>query len=159
MSTHPSSVDQLISSLGPASADIEWIGFDAEAHAWSVRYAGDAEVLMEWCDPQQCLMVQVSLGRPPSSEESVVHKAVLAYNALWQENGGTRVGMVDPDGELALMFELPTESLTVDRLQEVLSVMRLQATGWTGFVANPGGVQGSGAIAASSAFASATQRV
>lgn len=155
MSARPSHVDQLISSLGPASSDVEWIGFDAEAQAWSVRYEGEAEALLEWCAPRQCLMAQVSLGRPPSSDESVVHKAVLAYNALWQENGGTRVGMVDPDGELALMLELPIDSLTLDQLQEVLSVMKLQAAGWAGYVANPAGGQGPGVTAA----ISASQRV
>ena len=46
-------------------------------------------------------------------------------------------------------------TFTLDQLQEVLSVMKLQAAGWAGYVANPAGGQGPGVTAA----ISASQRV
>ncbi len=134
----PSYAAELMAALGPQTEAIDWVGFDQEQTAWSVAFDDDSSVLLEWCVEQECFMVQAPLGVPQPQGQVAAYQAVLAYNALWRDNGGTRIGMVDAGGELALMVDVPARTLTLDQLQRVLLGVKSQAAAWRRCVANPG---------------------
>lgn len=133
----PSYAADLMAALGPQTEAIDWVGFDSEQAAWSVEFDDESAVLLEWFEAQECFMVQAPLGVPPPQGQVAAYQAVLAYNALWRDNGGTRIGMVDAGGELALLLELPARTLTLDQLQQVLLGVKAQAAAWRRCVANP----------------------
>jgi len=135
----PTHITALFEDLGPRTDAIDVIAFDAEAAAWRVVFDDDAELLVEWDAECTRLMVQASLGRPSEMGVLRAYEAALAYNAVWRENGNARIGRVDNDGELALMFEVPATELAVDTLQLALLSVRSVAHAWTRWIANPGG--------------------
>jgi hypothetical protein len=130
--------EALMNALGPRTDAIDWIGFDAEAGAWSIRFTDDALLLLEWFGEQECLVVHASLGAPPPHAMTAVHQAALAFNAAWRDNAGARIGLADPCGELALLLDVPTQSLALEQLQQILLGMKSLAAVWARCVANPG---------------------
>ncbi len=130
--------EALMNALGPHTDTIDWIGFDADAGVWSVRFTDDSVLLLEWFGEQECLVVHVSLGAPPPHAMTAVHQAALAFNAAWRDNAGARIGLADPCGELALLLDVPTRSLALEQLQQIVLGMKTLAADWARCVANPG---------------------
>lgn len=139
MADVPSYAVDLMRALGPQTVGIEWVGFDRERAAWSVGFDDPLPLVLEWFAEQEAFMVLASLGVPPAQGRLAAYEAVLAYNTLWRDNGGARVGLVGADGELALMVELPARDLTLDQLRQVVLGVKAQAAAWARCVAHPGG--------------------
>lgn len=135
----PAHITALFEDLGPRTDAIDVIVFDVEAALWRVVFDDDAELLVEWDAACSRLMVQASLGRPSEAGTLQAYEAALAYNALWRDNGNARIGRVDNDGELALMFAIPADELAADTLQLVLLGVRSVAQAWSRWIANAGG--------------------
>lgn len=129
--------EALMAALGPHTETIDWIGFDGDAGAWSVRFTDDSVLLLEWFGEQECLVVHASLGTPPAHAMAAVHQAALAFNAAWRDNAGARIGLVDPCGELALLLDVPTQSLALEQLQRIVLGVKSLAADWARCVANP----------------------
>jgi len=134
----PADLAALFESLGPRTDAIDWVSFDDEAAAWTVVFDDGTAVLLEWDEPLERLVVQSSLGRPADHARDAVHRSVLAYNAMWRTHGGARIGMVDAEGELALLLDVPGRALSLEQLQRVLAAVRSAATAWARCVADPG---------------------
>lgn len=134
----PTYAQDLMAALGPQTETIEWVGFDGEHAAWAVAFDNQSAVLLDWFGEQESFILQAGLGAPPTDGQVAAYQAVLAYNALWRENGGARIAMVGASGELALMLELPARALTLDQLQRVLLGLKSAAERWRHCVAHPG---------------------
>lgn len=147
----PSYAAELMMALGPQTGPVYWVGYDEALGAWSVGFDDGAIVYLEWAVEWEGFMVQAELGSAPSGAERVVYEAVLAYNALWRDNGGARIGIVSAEGEMALMVELPARRLTLEQLQQVLLGVKAQAASWRHGIADPG-QSGPGELAASCAL-------
>lgn len=133
----PPELATLFEALGPQTDAVEWVTFDANGVSWTVGFDDDSAILLEWGGELGRLMLQAPLGRPAEYARMAVYRAVLGYNALWRHNGGGRIGMVDADGELALMIEVPAHGLTLAQLQRALLAVRTVAAAWTRCVASP----------------------
>lgn len=120
----------LMRALGPQTESIDWVGFDGEQGTWAICFDDQAMVLLEWFAEQESFLLCAGLGLPPADGELAAYKAVLAYNALWRENGGAHIGMLGADGELALMLALPARSLTQAQLQQVVLGLAALAERW-----------------------------
>lgn len=147
MASIPIGLAALFEAIGPQTDAIDWVSFDVDSASWTVRFDDDAVLLLAWDGELEHLMVQSLLGRPAEHAMVAVYQAVLAYNASWQDNGGARIGMVDADGELALMFDVPAHGLTLEQLQRVLLGVRSVAAAWVRCVADPAGEEQVPAVA------------
>ena len=138
MADVPAYATELMQALGPQTEAIDWVGFDREHATWQVGFDNQSALLLEWFGEQECFVIHALLGTPPPQGQVAAYQAVLAYNTLWRDNGGARIGMVDAEGELALMLDLPARTLTLDQLQQVLLGVKSQAAAWRRRVAHPG---------------------
>jgi hypothetical protein len=127
MTNMPAELAALFEDLGPQTNHLDWVSFDGEAAAWTVVFDDGMAILLEWDETLERLVVQAPLGRAADHAQVAVHRLVLAYNATWRHNGGARIGMVDTDGELALMLDVPAKALTLEQLQRVLEAVRSTA--------------------------------
>jgi hypothetical protein len=134
----PSYAADLMKALGPGTPAVDWVGYDGELGAWCVRFDDGADLYVEWFAEQDCLVLHAELGAPPAAAQLQAYQAVLAYNALWRDNAGARIGMVSASGELALMFELPARELTLDQLQRAVLGLKSVAEPWRRGIADPG---------------------
>lgn len=136
MNAVPIELSALFEALGPQTDAVDWVTFDATGVSWTVGFDDDSAILLEWDGERGRLMFQAPLGRPAEHAGLAVYRAVLGYNALWRKNGGGRIGMVDAEGELALMIDVPAHGLTLEQLQRVLLGVRAMAAAWTRCVAS-----------------------
>jgi len=137
MDTIPNRTHALFSELGEQTDPIDLISFDEENKTWTVGFDDDSALLVEWDGVPERFMIQALLGIAPEQSTLGVYRAVLAYNALWREHGGSRIGLADADGELMLMVEVPAEDLSLEQLQRVLLNVRAVAGIWSRYVADP----------------------
>ncbi|MBX3609954.1 MAG: type III secretion system chaperone [Hydrogenophaga sp.] len=122
-------MNSLLEALGPAMDDLVRVSFDPEATAWTLAFDDDA-LLLEWDADLDCLMVQALLGNPPEHAQLAAYRAALAFNGSWRHQGNARIAMVDADGDLALMVELPATGLTTQTLLSVLTGFRSMVQAW-----------------------------
>lgn len=143
MANIPSYALDLMTALGPQTDGVDWVAFDSEAASWWIGFDNQSSVLLEWFDEQESFVLNAPLGAPPPEARLQAYQAVLAYNALWRDNGGARIGLADAHGGLSFMVDLPARSLTLDQLQQVVLGVQSQAEQWSRCVANPGEAEGS----------------
>lgn len=137
MTSIPTELAALFEALGPQTDAIDMVLVDDENEVWTVVLDDEVVVLFEWNEELERLVVMSRLGRPAEHAMIKVYQAALAYNASWHLHGGARVGMVDTDGELAMMIDLPTQGLALEQLQRALLGMRTVAIAWTRILADP----------------------
>jgi len=137
MNTIPTRTHALFAELGEQTESIDLIAFDEENKTWTIGFDDDSAMLVEWDGIPERFMIQALLGVPPEEGTLRVYRAVLFYNGLWREHGGTRIGLADTDGELMLMVEVPAEELSLEQLQRVLLNVRSVAGIWSRFVVDP----------------------
>ena len=137
MDTIPNRTLALFTELGAQTDSIDSISLEEEAQTWTVGFDDDSALLVEWDGAPERFMIHALLGTPPDQGTVNVYRAVLAYNALWREHGGSRIGLADADGELMLMVEVPAEDLSLEQLQRVLLNIRAVAGIWSRYVADP----------------------
>lgn len=137
MTRFPAPITALLEELGSKVKAVDWMSFNQDALTCTVGFEDDSAVLLEWDDEQERLMALALLGRPPEHAVVAAYRAVLAYNGMWRENAGARIVIVDAEGELALMFEVPVQALTLERLQLVLESVRSVASAWVRYIADP----------------------
>lgn len=155
MANIPSYALDLMTALGPQTDSVDWVAFDSDAASWWIGFDNQSAVLLEWFDEQESFVLNAPLGTPPPEGRLKAYQAVLAYNALWRDNGGARIGLADAQGGLSFMVDLPARALTLDQLQQVLLGVQSQAALWSQCVANPGEAESPDR----SALPSAAQRV
>ena len=137
MDTIPNRTLALFAELGDQTDSIDLISFDEENKTWTVGFDDESALLVEWDGVPERFMIQALLGIATEQSTLGVYRAVLAYNALWREHGGSRIGLADADGELMLMVEVPAEDLSLEQLQRVLLNVRAVAGIWSRYVADP----------------------
>ena len=137
MDTIPNRTLALFTELGAQTDSIDSISIEEEAQTWTVGFDDDSALLVEWDGAPERFMIHALLGTPPDQGTVNVYRAVLAYNALWRENGGARIGLADAEGELMLMVELAAEDLSLEQLQRVLLNVKSVAGIWSRFVTDP----------------------
>ena len=60
---------------------------------WAVMFDADTTVMLDPVTEQQKLVLSIDLGRPAQESRLVTYETMLAYNVLWQETGGVKMGL------------------------------------------------------------------
>lgn len=67
-------------------------------------------------DGRQCLVLEAFMGVPPAEHASSVYGLLLRTNALWEQTGGLRFGLLQGDVGVTMLLDLPIGPLDVHAL-------------------------------------------
>jgi hypothetical protein len=130
-------VQGLIEAIGPRVEAIEAVGQTGDTE-WAVMLDEDTTVMLDLVAEQQKLVLSIDLGRPAPEARLATYETMLAYNMLWQETGGVKIGLGGANGRLVQMFELSTAGLDLDLLARVLEGFVAKALVWREQIARGG---------------------
>lgn len=133
MDISPNLLHDLVIRLGSSSPDVVEAG-RLDAAQWAVALESGANVLLEWASDPPRILLSSLLGRPHPDRSLHVYQTLLAFNSLWSDGNGTWLSMNGMEGELMLMYELPSRSLTQNDLQDAVVGMGSLAGAWCEFV-------------------------
>jgi hypothetical protein len=131
----PTSITQLLHSLGPSSDGIGEVSFNDEDGSWAVTMDDRSEILVEWDDAPSRLLLSSLLGTAPVGREQTLYTAALRYNEQGIERGGVTVGLGGAGGEMMLMLPLSADAILVNELQNAVRRFNELTHDWTRYVA------------------------
>ena len=137
MTTAFSAILGLFTELGPSLASIDYVVFNEDEQAWSIRFDDGSDIWAEWDEDLARLVVEAPLAAPLEPHKAAVHEAALAYNTLWRATGAGLIGLADATGELLLMVDVPAQDLDLDQLQHVVLQVKAVAADWNRLIAEP----------------------
>lgn len=126
-------IHNMVSSLGATMEDVQEVG-RLDSTQWAVVFGSGANVLLDWADAPPRVLLSSLLGRPHPVRCQHVYETLLAFNSLWADGNGTWLALNGTEGEVMLMYELPSTDVTLDALQEAVSGMSMLAAAWGEFV-------------------------
>ena len=135
MNPIPTSVTQVLQSLGAATDLVREVTFNDEDGSWAVVMDDDAEVLVEWDDAPSRLLLSSLLGNAPQGREQLLYTTALAYTGDGMAQGGVTVGLGGAGGELMVMLQLSADALLLQDLQVALLRFHGITREWARFVA------------------------
>jgi hypothetical protein len=138
MNRIPDTVTALLMEMCPQAASVDLLAADEETGDMALQLEGDIGIALSWNEDTNHVVLTTELGQPKEFQVAEAHRMALAYNALWRETGGARVACVDPDGTLALLFDLLADGLTAQQLQYTVEQMAEVAQQWGLFMAQAG---------------------
>jgi hypothetical protein len=127
-------IQALIEAVGPKVEAVQAVGQTGETE-WAVVFDEDTTVLLDLVPEQRKLVLSIDLGRPEPASRLATYETMLAYNMLWQETGGVKMGLGGANGRLVQMFELNAAGLDLDLLAQVLEGFVAKALVWRGQIA------------------------
>jgi hypothetical protein len=122
-------IQGLIEAVGPRVEAVQAVGQTSDTE-WAVLFDDDTTVMLDLVPGQQKLVLSIDLGRPAPESRLATYETMLAYNVLWQETGGVKMGLGGTNGRLVQMFELSTASLDLDLMARVLEGFVAKALVW-----------------------------
>lgn len=126
-------ISLMMQELAPATPEIAAIE-PGQDMRWSVRFEDGACVQAEAASAPARLVLSAPLGRSNSAAQLAVCETLLSYNLLWRETGGVKAGLMGPDGEAMLLFELYTESLLLAELRTVMVNFANLVRVWSAYI-------------------------
>jgi hypothetical protein len=131
-------IQGLIEAVGPEVEAVQAVGQTGDTE-WAVMFDTDTTVMLDLVTEQQKLVLSIDLGRPAQESRLATYETMLAYNVLWQETGGVKMGLGGTNGRLVQMFELNTAGLDLDLLASVLEGFVAKALVWREQIAQGAG--------------------
>lgn len=122
-------IQSLIEAVGPRVEAIQAVGQTGETE-WAVLFDAETTVLLDLVPEQRKLVLSIDLGRPAAEGRLAIYETLLAYNMLWRETGGVKMGLGGASGRLVQMFELGTAGLDLELLARVLEGFVAKAVVW-----------------------------
>lgn len=107
---------QEVAALTPQITSLD----KGEDDAWLLSFDDKPEILVEWADQPERLVLSACLGRATEPQRLAVYETLLSYNLLWQDTGGVRMALDGPEGEVFLIYDLFDDQVSVVDLQGVL---------------------------------------
>lgn len=133
MQTKLDPIPLLMQELASATPEIAAIEPDQDMR-WSVHFDDGIRVQADAAPDPARLLLSAPLGRPTSTAQLAVSETLLSYNLLWRETGGVKAGIMGPDGEAMLLFELYTDSLLLADLRTVMVNFANLARVWSAYI-------------------------
>ncbi len=128
-------IQLMIEELGAADGEIEGVLQYGDAE-WAVIWADEVAVSLEADEDGRRLMLSANLGTPPDDRRAAVLETLMTYNLLWRDHGGVTAAL--GDGELFLLFGLPTDDLTTADLAATLANFAEKSRVWRSFATGGG---------------------
>jgi hypothetical protein len=135
-------VSLLMSEVGPVLAPMaidEW----SEEKAWGVVLEDDLNVLVQFDEDKNCLVLSCELGTPPPGDRHALYELLLQLNYHWTTTGGNRMALDGPGGGVVQVYEIGAEQLDATGLSSVLSSFAGTARAWKKIVERPASTQSS----------------
>ena len=85
-------IQGLIEAVGPQVEAVQAVGQTGDTE-WAVMFDADTTVMLDLVTEQQKLVLSIDLGRPAQESRLATYETMLAYNVLWQETGGVKMGL------------------------------------------------------------------
>jgi hypothetical protein len=126
-------IQLLMQELAPATPEITAIDA-SEGMRWSVRFEDGIRVQADAAAEPARLMLSAPLGRPGSAMQLAACETLLSYNLLWRETGGVKAGLIGPDGDAVLLFELYADPLPLAELRTVMVNFANLARVWGAYI-------------------------
>jgi hypothetical protein len=98
--------------------------------AWFIGFNENTEIDVELDPSGHRVTFQCSLGRPDDARRDHLCRTLLQYNYLWRETGGMRMALDGADGEVVQIFDMPSESVDAESVQNVLGNFAQAASAW-----------------------------
>ncbi len=100
--------------------------------SFAIRFE-DWDVLAEWDDERQRLMLSVEIGTPPVDRVAEIYETLLSYNLLWRATGGVHMGLTGRKGAALQMAELAGAEIAPPRIALVASNLADKAGIWQAY--------------------------
>lgn len=101
-----------------------------ERDAWFIAFNEDTEIDVELDASGHRVTFQCALGRPDDARRDHLCRTLLQYNYLWRETGGMRMALDGADGNVVQIFDMPSESVDAESVQNVLGNFAQAASAW-----------------------------
>lgn len=126
--------DDLMRALGEADPRISTVLRHDECR-YTLDYDDAAMVQIELDPARGVAVLQAEAGQLPPDAGRDTLQALLAYNALWRETGGVRLGLTG--SRVQLLYDLPLAALDLPRLAGTLANLAEKAGIWSDFLQRP----------------------
>ena len=100
--------------------------------AFAVRFE-EWDVLAEWDDERQRLMLSVEIGTPPVDRVAEIYETLLSYNLLWRATGGVHMGLTGRKGPALQMAELAGAEIAPRQIALVAANLADKAGIWRAY--------------------------
>ena len=101
-----------------------------ERDAWFIAFNETTEIDVELDTSAHRVTFQCTLGRPDDARRDQLCRTLLQYNYLWRETGGMRMALDGADGDVVQIFDMPSESVDAESVQNVLGNFAQAASAW-----------------------------
>ena len=98
--------------------------------AWFIGFNETTEIDVELDASGHRVTFQCALGRPDDARRDHLCRTLLQYNYLWRETGGMRMALDGADGQVVQIFDMPSESVDAESVQNVLGNFAQAAAAW-----------------------------
>lgn len=130
-------LDRLISEAGSHEEGILAAIRTADG-AYAIRFK-DADVVAEWDEARQRLVLSSEIGTPPSARATHIYETLLSYNLLWRETGGVRMALTGPKGVALQLVELAGPEIEGRTVALVAANLAERTIIWRAFFESEGG--------------------
>ena len=127
-------IHELMAQAGPI-LDLLQVTEYADDRAWTLVFAEDSRVDVEYDETGDRLVLTSEIGTIPQGAREKAYEALLHYNYIWPVHGGVRSAVEPATGGVVLMIDLAAGDLEISRLASVLQNFRTVADGWRGVLA------------------------
>lgn len=127
-------VEALLTEIGELNTSIEAITRNTDY--WVIHVDSGLAVTLEWEEKEDLLGMTLLLGEAQENRYLYVCEVLMAYNALWRQTGGIRIGFSGEGKEFLQIFTFPLKDLTPHRFHAFLLKFLEQAELWQQFIAS-----------------------
>ena len=131
----------MLQEIAPADPTIAAVLRIAD-DGWVVTYNDDLDIEFEFNEETNRLVLSADLGEPSDDRRLAVYETLMMYSTMWRDTGGISMGLIGPQGSMAMMADLTAGETTADVLAGVLTNFADKARLWRGFVETGGSGQG-----------------
>jgi hypothetical protein len=100
--------------------------------SFAIRFE-EWDVLAEWDDERQRLMLSVEIGTPPADRVAEIYETLLSYNLLWRATGGVHMGLAGRKGAALQMAELAGDEIAPRQIALVAANLADKAGIWLAY--------------------------
>lgn len=93
----------------------------------------DSDVLAEWDDARQRLVLSVEIGTPPRDRAGHIYETLLSYNLLWATTGGVHMALTGRKGAVVQVVDLAGAEMEPRQVAIVAVNLASLATIWRAY--------------------------
>lgn len=124
--TTAETIESLMAEMGPVLDPLLIESFSDPA-CWGVLLDEETPVLVDLDEQAGMLMLSIEVVVPTEMGRPRLYEQLLLHNHRWEQQGGLRMALDQPGGNVVLMQDLAIEGLDVTRLCSALTAFAASA--------------------------------